>query len=245
MITLPTTPQPALRINPKRLLLYGPPKVGKTTALTGLKNCLIVDCEEGSENVEALRVSVHNFAELEDCAKSIRAASHKYDYIALDTITAIEEWCEVEGTRMYKASGIGKNFTESTVLNLPNGAGYEWLRRAFHKVLFMFDGLAPHIILVGHLREKFISGKEQKTDSLVATKDLDLTGKIKAIAASKSDAIGYMFRDYKKDGRLSISFETQEAVNCGCRCPHLRGKTICLQEDKNKPSEINWKEVYL
>ena len=37
----------AISNNPKVMLLYGAPKVGKTTALSQLKDCLIIDTEQG------------------------------------------------------------------------------------------------------------------------------------------------------------------------------------------------------
>ena len=42
----------AISENPKSLLLYGAPKVGKTTALSQLKDCLIIDTEGGANMVE-------------------------------------------------------------------------------------------------------------------------------------------------------------------------------------------------
>ena len=35
-------------VNPRTLLLYGPPKVGKTTILSKLNNCLTIDTDQGS-----------------------------------------------------------------------------------------------------------------------------------------------------------------------------------------------------
>ena len=42
----------AVSDNPKSLLLYGAPKVGKTTALSQLKDCLIIDTEQVANMVE-------------------------------------------------------------------------------------------------------------------------------------------------------------------------------------------------
>jgi len=38
--------------NPKVMLLYGAPKVGKTTALSQLDDCLIIDTEQGAGMIE-------------------------------------------------------------------------------------------------------------------------------------------------------------------------------------------------
>ena len=53
---LPKTKVGALRKSPKNMVIYGPPKIGKTTALSALDGCLIIDLEEGSDMVEALKL---------------------------------------------------------------------------------------------------------------------------------------------------------------------------------------------
>ena len=39
-------------INPSSLLLYGAPKVGKTSMLSFLDDCLIIDTEKGARMIE-------------------------------------------------------------------------------------------------------------------------------------------------------------------------------------------------
>jgi predicted AAA+ superfamily ATPase len=39
-IELPTAPRKATHVNPRDIIIYGKPKVGKTTALSLLENCL-------------------------------------------------------------------------------------------------------------------------------------------------------------------------------------------------------------
>lgn len=233
-IVLPTAPSAPNAINPKLLLLYGPPKVGKTTIVAELENCLIIDCEDGADFITAMRVKANSVEELRAVCKAIRDAKSPYKYVVVDTITRIEDWCESYATKCYKSSVLGKSFTGSSVLELPNGAGYGHLRNAFNEVLMMLHNIAPHVIMIGHLREKFIGGKDAKTDSLVSSKDLDLTGKIKQIACSRSDAIAYAYRNHEDNGALWFSFESNEQINCGSRCPHLRGKRM----------RAVWSEVY-
>ena len=61
---LPTKKVKAARKSPKNMVIYGPPKIGKTTALSQLDNCLIIDLEEGSDMVEALKIKVTNLGML-------------------------------------------------------------------------------------------------------------------------------------------------------------------------------------
>ena len=54
----------ASRKSPKNMIIYGPPKIGKTTVLSQLDDCLIIDLEQGSDMVDALKVKVNNLKEL-------------------------------------------------------------------------------------------------------------------------------------------------------------------------------------
>ena len=109
-LTLPTKVVKATRKSPRHLIVYGPPKVGKTTALAGLDDCLIIDLEEGSDMVNALKIKVNSLEELAAVGKEIIKQGKPYKYIAIDTITKLESWCEAEGKRMYQQAPMGKNY---------------------------------------------------------------------------------------------------------------------------------------
>ena len=56
---LPKTKVKASRKSPKNMIIYGPPKIGKTTVLSQLDDCLIIDLEDGSDMVDALKVKAN------------------------------------------------------------------------------------------------------------------------------------------------------------------------------------------
>ena len=218
--------------DPKLLTLYGPPKVGKTDLLSKLEGCLILDTEDGSDYVSALKVKVNNLDQLMDVAREIAAhkkakGEYPYKFVAIDTITEVENWCEADATKEYKSTVQGKAFTGKSVLELANGGGYFWLRQSFDKWLDLITKFAPKVIIIAHLKEKITN----KSGVDVVSMDLDLTGKIRNILAQQSDAIGYVYR--KKDSGLRISFNTHEDVTCGSR-EHLAGADI----------EADWSLIY-
>ncbi len=85
----------AVSINPSTLLLYGAPKVGKTTMLSQLDDCLIIDTEKGSRMVEGYIQEVNSRDELIETLIAIKESKDvKYKYIAIDTIDKVAEWAE-------------------------------------------------------------------------------------------------------------------------------------------------------
>lgn len=237
-IVLPTAKVKGERVNPKRIVIYSKPKTGKTTAYAGLENNLILDLENGTDYVEAMKVKISNLQELLDAGKAIKEAGKPYDYVTIDTVTALEEMIQPLAIKLFKNTPMGKNFDGDTVINLPNGAGYLYVRQAFFQVLDFIDGLAPTIILSGHIKDKQVDDKGE----LVMSANIDLTGKIKSLICAQADAIGYM---YRKGNKTILSFKTNDEVTCGARPEHLRNEEIVITEMIDNVLHTTWDKVFL
>jgi hypothetical protein len=212
--------------------------------LSQLDNCLILDLENGSDYVDALKIKASSVEEIKHIGKAIAEAGNPYDYVAVDTITALEEMCIPYAELLYSKSPMGKAWpTEGkakygSILNLPNGAGYPWLREAFTKVIDYIKTWAPRTILVGHVKDTLLEKNGNDFNSL----DLDLTGKLKRIASSNSDAIGYLFRRGNKN---ILSFKTTDEISCGARPEHLRNQEIELSELIDEKVVVSWDKIFI
>jgi hypothetical protein len=237
-IILPTSKVRAARQNPKRIVIYSKPKTGKTTAYAGLENNLILDLENGTDFIDALKVKIGGLQELLDAGKAIKAAGCPYDFITIDTVTALEEMIMPLAIKLYKATSMGKNYDGDNLTTLPNGAGYLYIRQAFFQVLDFIDTLAPTIILSGHIKDKVVDDKGE----MVMSANIDLTGKIKSLICAQADAIGYM---YRKGNKTILSFKTNEEVTCGARPEHLRNEEIVVSEMIDGVLTISWEKVFV
>jgi hypothetical protein len=238
-IVLPTKKVKAERQNPKRIVIYSKPKTGKTTAYAGLDSNLILDLENGSDYVDALKVKISNLQELLDTGKAIKEAGKPYKFITVDTVTVLEEMIQPLAVKLYRGTSMGKNYDGDNVTTLPNGAGYLYIRQAFFQVLDFIDTLAPTIILSGHIKDKQVDDKGE----LVMSANIDLTGKIKSLICANADAIGYM---YRKGNKTILSFKTNEEVTCGARPEHLRNEEIVVTEMNEKGElDFHWDKVFI
>lgn len=238
---LPTQRTKAERVNPKRIILYSKPKVGKTTLVASLDNNLILDLENGSGYVDAMKVSINNLAELRKYGEAIKAAGYPYKYITVDTVTALEEMVRDLALKLYKETPMGKSFAGTNVLTLPNGAGYGYLREAFFSVLNYIDTLAPHIILLGHLKDKMIELKGKEVNAA----DVDLTGKIKSLICANADAIGYIWRENANTNM--VSFKSSDQIICGARPEHLKNQEFVISETNPETGEYttHWNKIFI
>ena len=250
-IELPTAIIKPNSQNPNKLIIFSPPKHGKTTLVSVLDNCLLIDLENGSDYVSALKVKVNSLTELQELGTEIMKAGRPYEYVAIDTITALEEWAEWDATEEYMKQPVGKAFNRDpkdinkylprnqwkSVLTLPNGGGYMWLRLSMSNWINKLSKLAPHVILIGHLKEKMIDfqGKE------VSQKALDLTGKIASITCANADAIAYLYRS--EDG-IHLNFAANDTTVCGARPEHLRGKDILVAENVDGNTTYHWDRIF-
>jgi hypothetical protein len=237
-IVLPTKKVKAERQNPKRIVIYSKPKTGKTTAYAGLEENLIIDLENGSDYVDALKVKATSLKELLEIGKAIEAAGKPYKFVTIDTVTALEDMIMPLAIKLYRQTAMGKNFDGDTVVTLPNGAGYLYIRQAFFQVLDFIDTLAPTIILSGHIKDKVVDDKGE----MVMSANIDLTGKIKSLICANADAIGYM---YRKGNKTILSFKTNEEVTCGARPEHLRNEEIVITEMIDGELKTSWEKVFI
>jgi len=274
---------------PLTLVIYGKPKIGKTEVLAQLNKFLLLDFENGSNHVDALKQKIvgfyppknespekakvrkeerkeYYFQEFgEELLEYLRKNPNPYEGVIVDTITALEEWCEDDATWSYMEMPMGKGFNRlpnkdgmdregniinvvpkerfKSVLTLPNGAGYLHLRESFKKWKDKFDKIARYKIFVAHVKDIYLErdGKE------VAAADLDLTGKIKNITCAAVDAIGRVYRLPDKPLELRISFKNHNQDLVGSRAKHLRNQDFVLAVNNEDGSikEHFWSKIYI
>lgn len=257
LFVLPLEITPAYSQNPKRLVIISHPKVGKTTVVSKLENNLIIDLEDSSDYVSGLKINIKKEARklkidsfemvgrlIKSLEKACKESSdgYAYDYITIDTTTALESIARELGTRMYKNSNQGKNFTGSDVTVLAKGSGYAWLRLAFDKLYSKFKTFPrKSLILLGHV--KLISA--EKDGKELEIQDINLTGKLKTMLCEDADATGFMYRD--KHGNNVISFKTSEYDRItGSRSNHLANEEIIISERTEDGNIItHWDKIFI
>lgn len=241
---LPTKKLAPTRFNPKTLLVYGDPKIGKTTLINELESCLLCDIEEGATSIESMRVPmkyisgptvINDKGELtaisfdtifndicaqgnEQIAKGAKVAKFPYKRIALDTMDKFQEICEASATYKYKNSTLGKSFDGNSVLELPKGLGYFYLRNEVLDRVEQLSKVCETLILVGHTKDSVIN----KGGAELATKGIALSGQLASLIFAKADFITYLYREPGKKA-LMASLEVSEGSVMGTRdFPHLR-----------------------
>jgi len=171
------------------------------------------------------------------------------------------EWSEIVGTYNYMNQSQGKKFNRvgeietgkmimhtdpkfETVHSIGQGYGYRYSREAmtnwYDKLLeILISEKVKYIILLSHVKDKLV---ESKNGDSVETIDINLTGKVKSIFASRVDAIGHF---YRKDGKGYISYDNEYKVICGGRCAHLDGNILISEKQPDRSVKTYWENIYI
>lgn len=250
---LPKQKTKASRINPRSMVLFGKEKSGKSTILSGLENCLIIDLENGTDFLDALKFDVITEAKkaktlpiiiLKQLINKIKEANEKnggyvYKYIALDTVSALEDIVLPYAKKLYKQTPMGRNYVGDDVTTLPGGAGYRYTRMALFEIVNDLSDICDTLILSGHVKDKMIDLRGEEINE----RGLNLIGKSSSILCSKVDAIGYV---YRKDNKTIINFKPSESLIVGGRSKHLIGQEIVVAEsNENNEITTDWSKIFI
>ena len=209
----------AVTQDPKILLLYGPPKVGKTTMLSQLDKLLILDTEQGARMVDGHIVEIDSREDLIDVIKKAKEG-HSFKYIAIDTIDKVVQWAEAAVCAEHQVQSLA---------DLAYGKGWGLSRDKVMNTIRTLSDLCDHLIVIGH--RKTAKAVVEGQDS-IEPESLEITGRLKNMIMADCDAIGYVFRDEEEN--LKVTFKSNNALEAGSRSPHLRGKVI----------DFDWKLIY-
>lgn len=160
-------------------IIFGPPKVGKTTLAASFPSPLLVDIEGGTgfirvpqfplrEMIAAGRGTAHKL--LADLYKELRDGTHGYKTVIFDT--ADELWEALARPR--KKAG-----------KLPL-AEYQELYEQFLGILESFRALGLDIVLTAHAKN------ETDEDGRIISTDVKLPGQLQGRVTGKVDEIMYM-----------------------------------------------------
>ena len=264
-VILPTERRKATNYNPRLLIIYGRPKSGKSSVVASLDDNLIVDLEDGYRALEVMSVDAHTIQEL----YAVKAAVEKrakekggkaYRFITIDNATRLEEMSLPYAASLYRKTPMGANWgylkdpktgviirkhnkpvpdPKADVRQLPNGAGYLYLREALKEMVHMFQPYCETLILVCHVKDRQIKEKDVETTQL----SVDLAGKLADIICGEADAVGYLFREGNK---TILSFIGGDDTIKEARPLHLRGKRFVVAEsDDNNNLKIDMSPIFL
>jgi hypothetical protein len=232
--------------------------------MASLDNNLIIDLEDGYRALDVMCVQARSAADIFQIKALIEqknqenGGKHFYRFITIDNATRLEEMSLIYAAALYRKTSMGASWgykkdrignilmengqkvvdPKADVRQLPNGAGYLYLRQALKEMVNMFRPLCDTLILVCHVKDRQIRKNDEETTEMA----VDLAGKTGDIICGEADAIGYVSRQDKK---TILSFKGGENNIRGSRPLHLREKAFVVAESDDAGNlKVDMSEVF-
>jgi hypothetical protein len=124
------------RLRPPRILVYGGPKIGKSTFAAGAPNAIFVPCEEGTDALDVASFPlITSYSEYQDAIRILATEDHDFGAVVLDSADWLEPliWQHVakaHGVSSIESvgGGYGKGYTEAAATWTDVLAGLSHLR---------------------------------------------------------------------------------------------------------------------
>ena len=263
-IILPTERRKATDYNPRLMVLFGKPKSGKSSLMASLDNNLIIDLEDGYRSLDVMCVQARSANDIFQIKAAIEQKNQEvgknfYRFITIDNATRLEEMSLPFAAHLYRQTSMGASWgykkdkignilmengkkvpdPKADVRQLPNGAGYLYMRNALKEMIHMFQPLCDTLILVCHVKDKQIKKNDEETTEMA----VDLAGKTGDIICGEADAIGYVSRQGNK---TLLTFKGGDNNIKGSRPLHLREKIFEVAESDDQGNlKVDMSKIFI
>lgn len=193
----------AKRFEDEITLIYGDPKIGKSTFCSGFENALFLDSETGLSNLSVYRVGIDGWETFIETYKELRdlvkAGKCPYKPLVFDTIDNIYQFC---ADYVCKKNGL------KHPSDLDYGKGWNMVRTEFNTAMQAYKSLDLGVIYVSHA-----DGTEVKTRTGSYTRyDVSMSGQANKVIVPSCDIIMYAHSVQDKDGVERRVLETKPSA---------------------------------
>lgn len=199
----------------KFILLYGRPKVGKTSMSASFPRNLIFATEVGYHAIAGIHaVDIDTWGTFKRRLRELEKATikNKFDTITIDTVSLLWDLCEKFICSQNDVASLG---------DIPWGKGYDACKKEFHEALRKITLLGYGLVLICHSDIRVEKDDEGNEVEFVAPA---LNKRAYAIANQLVDIIGYIGVEFDKSGNSTRKIYTRQTprVMAGSRYPYMK-----------------------
>ncbi|MDD3134885.1 MAG: AAA family ATPase [Methanoregula sp.] len=194
-------------------LVFGAPKVGKTSFVQQWPEPLILNLEPGGCRYisDAYVMDIGSLKELRDVYATLAAKKGAIPYktIAIDTIDVVNDWAEEQALAELGIKEMGEGH---------HGTDWARSRTITLNTIKTFAGLPVNLLVIAHSRWAIVN-------EVTVGHTIDLPGKLARFTMSAIENI--LFVAAGKNGERHIIFRPTEGIESGSRNPALGKVATC------------------
>ena len=205
----------------KYILIYGQPKIGKTTLASQFPRNLLLAFEPGYNGLDNIMVQpITKWSEFKQVLRQLaqKEVQEKFDTITIDTADIAWDYCE----KFICSSNVNESTGETpkTLGDIPWGKGYDLCKKEFDSALRQIAMLGYGLVIISH--EQLKNVKTEKGDEYQKFMPT-LSDRPKLIVNRLVDIIAYL-RLSTEDGRRYIYTRGNDRFEAGSRFVYLAPK---------------------
>ncbi len=194
-ISLPTeASKPVTELGKQTILLYGSPKLGKSSFASKAPGSLFFECEPGLNHLEVFKVPTYSWEAFLEACKLVAKGDHNFKTIVIDTVDNAFKMCSD-----YVCAKHGIEYEG----DMGHGKGWALVKNEWHRVLTRLASLPYGLILISHAVDKTI---ETRTGEYTKTQP-SLPDRARNVVLGLVDIILYGDSIAKKDAAGNVTIE--------------------------------------
>ena len=143
MITLPKEKtKPSCSLSKLSMLIYGAPKIGKSTFCSRIDKALFIATEPGLNYLETYNVRVNTWLEFLEVMAALKREEHPFEVIVIDTIDRLCDFCDTyicEQAKVQTISDVGGY-----------GKGYALFKTEMNRVFQKIFAMNLGVVITSH-----------------------------------------------------------------------------------------------
>jgi len=152
--------KPNTDLGAKSLLIYGPPKIGKSTFASRFPEAVFFECEPGLSELEVFKVPTYTWEDFLAACRLVAAGGHRFKTVVVDTADNAFRLCSEHVNAEHKVEYEG---------DLPHGKGWAFVKNEWGRVLTKLASLPYGLVLISHSMEKTIETRTGEYTRTVPT----------------------------------------------------------------------------